>query len=107
MDRTAGCSRAGLHEDGADGRPPPWRLCWGRPSLGHLHGGAGCVTPSALHGECGEGDEVVRHREKARSAASDDEDGSRINRTWRLNSGAAPGGDQSLPGGAWCRSGGS
>jgi hypothetical protein len=48
------------------------------------------VTPNVLHGESAEGNEVVRHREKARSAANDDEDGSRINWIGRLNRGCYP-----------------
>jgi len=79
---------------------------WGRPSPGHLHGGAGLGDAQRPPWRAREGDEVVRHREKARSAANDDEDGSGINRIRRLNSGAAPGGDRSLPGGARCGSGG-
>jgi len=56
--------------------------------------------PSVLHGEREEGDEVVRHCEKARSAADDDEDGCGINRIGRLNSGTVPGGDRAPRGGA-------
>jgi hypothetical protein len=61
------------------------------------------VTPSVLHGESGEGDEVVRHREKARFAADDDEDGRWINRTGCLNRRRCPIGNGSLPKGAWLR----
>jgi len=88
-------------------RPPPWRLGVGVDlARATTTVARDEVTPSVLHGESGEGDEVVRHREKARFAADDDKDGNPINRIGSLNRGAAPGGDRSLPGGARCGSGG-
>ena len=101
MDRTACHTHTRSHEDGADGWPPPWRLSvWVDLARATSTVAWDEVMPSVLHGEREEGDEVVRHCEKARSAADDDEDGCGINRIGRLNSGTVPGGDRAPRGGA-------